>query len=432
MTKPNNHSFDEAQLLALIEDQLDTSAAERFKAELADKPELLKQIEQMRADRASVRSLPEPELSRDLLESLEPALARPMLLAPLSAAEYRKRHAHARRPRRFARLAMAAAFLLIVFAGVWAASTGLLTGGDDRVSAVNDIVASRTPGAGVVDQRALHDGSMLASADDTQPFDRVTVHHLPPPTDVREALSEMRLAAAEPADAGMAKRSGATRSDGAAKAKLAEAPFALVIETDDLDRTITLLSETVDPASAPMSLVRNITENEVLEYGKMLARQGAATKRLSAPSVASASTEDRSAPSANSPARAMEPLPAPLPGSLPLGEQLAGDPERAADVSDQLRFSNAGAQYALTVPADRVAEALMAINLASGQTTSLRSLDAIDAAPAEKSKRAVSLELQWIEQLRDIRQSLEKIDFANASNVVIPVRIDVRESRSRK
>jgi hypothetical protein len=435
MSHAANQPFDESQLLALIEDQLDASAAARFRAELTDKPALLAQIDAMRADRQGLRSLPEPALPRDLLEALEPALARPMLLAPLSAAEYRKRHSRTRRPRT-ASLALAAAVLLALFAGVWAASTGMLTGDRNATPDPSDIHASRTPGEGVLAQRSriatdsAFSDSMLASAADVAVHERVTVHHLPPPIDVRIALADASSKAVGPNHIATA----ASDLRAAAAIEPVTAPFVLVIETDNLERAIELLSRPLDPAKATISLVRNVTEEEVLEFGHMLALRSNIARQAEPPAVASTrtTTADRSQPVANAPARAGDFELSPEVPELVLGEQVAGDPGRAASVEEQLRFSNAGVQYALTVPADRLAEALMAVNLAAGQTTSLRSLDALDAPPIEKLPRTMPVELQWIEQLRSIRQSLANVDLAEARDVVIPVRIEVRESRKRR
>lgn len=437
MTRPNDQPLNESQLIALIEDQLDASAAARLREELADKPELLAQIDGMRADRSAMRSLPEPTLSRDLLEALEPALARPMLLAPLSAAEYRKRHRHARRPR-FVRFALAAAVLLALFAGVWAASTGLLTKDNSSVPNRSEIAASHPPGAGVVDQRERRgaafqpDEGMLASVGDLEPHERITVHHLPPPADVRKELSGSQLAQAEPrSNAGMTIDTD--KSNDAAQAAF-EVPFVLVIESHDLERTVALLGKPVGSAAAPVSLVRNITEQEVAEYSEMLARRAAANKQHAAPATASTdpADADRSVPAANAPARAFDPDIDAMPENLPLGAQIAGDPDRTATVEDQLRYSAAGVQYALTVPANRVAEVLMTVNLATDQASSLRTFEALDTPSADAQPRTGSPELLWVQQLRAIRKALENVDLSQARDVVIPVRIDVREAPKRR
>ena len=423
------NQLDETRLLSLIEDQLDAQALARLKAELAAKPELLATIERMRADRAAVKGLPEPALSRDLLEALEPALARPVLLAPLSAAEYRRRHAHARRPR-FVRYAVAAGLLLVLLAGVWAATSGLLV--DRSTQDSSDLMASRTPGEGVVDQRTRADAlgqlppeviDMLA-APDAPAHDRVTIHHLPPTADVRDALAKAanRSGAFDAGDAAVEQDD--TRA--LAAAVPVEAPFVLVLETNDLDAAVALLSDPLKSKDAPISLVRNVTEEEVSAYSQMLAMRAAAERQLDQPAAASTeSPSDASnAPSANTPAR----MPKINAEGLTMGEQIAGDPERAAAVEDQLRLSKAGVQYALTVPADRVAEALMAINFATGQRTSLRALNAIGSDNATQVT-GQSLELLWIEQLRMIRSSLDGLQLDSAHDVVIPVRIDVREAR---
>lgn len=429
--------LDESQLLALIENKLDSATAARLKAALADHPEQLALIERMQADRTLLRSLPEPALPRDLMEALEPALARPMLLAPLSASDYRKQHAYARRPR-VMRLAMAAAVLLAALAGVWAASTGILTRSNDMSPPGDNLLASRTPGEDLSPSRLDQDGrltepgnTLLASAATLPPEDRITVHHLPPPVDVRAELANAARALGKP-DAPSAAADTAL----AAAQPPCEAPFVLVIETASADDAVAMLKASTAQVDLPVALVRNVTEEEVIRYGHMLAMRSAAERgNREAPATASVdeSPNDRPAlPAANSPARAFEPLlrEASKDHNLDLGEQLAGDPRHAAAIADQLRYSTAGVQYALTVPADRVAETLMALNLAPGLTTSLRTFDTLQEE-GEAFPRAQSPELLWIDHLRRIRTALAQAGLPQSGDVVIPVRVEVRGARKR-
>ncbi|MHC5008663.1 MAG: anti-sigma factor family protein, partial [Planctomycetota bacterium] len=83
--------FDEAELLALIEDTLDPTDAQRLRQRLASEPEAVALIDRMREDRELLRSIPEPEVPGGLLAELEPILARPMLMPDLPARRRRRR-----------------------------------------------------------------------------------------------------------------------------------------------------------------------------------------------------------------------------------------------------------------------------------------------------------------------------------------------------
>ena len=116
--------FDESELLELIEGGLDARRAEALSRELDADPKAAGLIERMRRDRALLKSLEEPDVPRDLMQALEPLLARPMLLdSPPSKGLVDD-------PRRGRRLwprltAVAALIALVVLAAVWAATLGL-------------------------------------------------------------------------------------------------------------------------------------------------------------------------------------------------------------------------------------------------------------------------------------------------------------------
>ena len=88
--------FDEADLLALVEDELDPKREARLRRRLADHPEALAVIERLRGDRDVLRTSPEPDLPTDLLTELEPMMARPMLMP--EPTDWRRRYRR-RRPR---------------------------------------------------------------------------------------------------------------------------------------------------------------------------------------------------------------------------------------------------------------------------------------------------------------------------------------------
>lgn len=86
--------FDEQELLALIERELDGSAEQKLLEKLDSHPQTRKLVRELLADRQALRSLPEPELPRDFMVDIEPLLARPMLMEPIQTkpGEYRRRH----------------------------------------------------------------------------------------------------------------------------------------------------------------------------------------------------------------------------------------------------------------------------------------------------------------------------------------------------
>lgn len=439
-----NQPLDEAQLLDLIEDQLDASDAERLRRELAAQPELLARLDRMRADRAALRDAPTPALSRDLLQALEPALARPMLLAPLGPAEYRRRHARARKPR-LARYALAAALLMAVFAGVWAANSGLFTV-ERPVSSGDHLpgnTIAHTPGVNRLDDRRLEDqpsaingdgSTMLAQHSDDH--DRVIVHHLPPLTDARVAVIESRVGVNEPMLAGVDRSDSAPQPHGAqlsaASAPL-HAPFALLIETADVERAVAQLAELVKPDMSTAALVRNMTDDEFIRFGQLLAQRDA-SRSGQEPATASTATHVPPARAAGNTSAAHRNTPTEFAiqelANAELGKHLAGEPTCAASVEDQLRFARAGAQFTLTVPASQLAEVLMAIHLARDQASSIRTLDELEIAPVADPASALPLELVWLEQLRDVQDALQGIDLSRG-DVILPIRIAERPARRR-
>ena len=128
------YHFDEHQLLALIEGNLDTQAAADLRRQLAADPDLLGQVDQMIAHRQSLRSLEQPALPCDFIAELEPTLVRAMLVETTPAARNGQAYVpgQARRAkqagfshRSLARYATAAGLVIAASAGLWAAAAGL-------------------------------------------------------------------------------------------------------------------------------------------------------------------------------------------------------------------------------------------------------------------------------------------------------------------
>ena len=124
-------SYDEHELLALIEDELDPERTRALRQRLAREPAALAAVDRMRSDRRRLRTLEAPAPPADLLADLEPLMARPMLVEMRPSA---LRRARARRERRLrvmqAALVAAAAVALLV--GGWVGVSGLLRSVQER------------------------------------------------------------------------------------------------------------------------------------------------------------------------------------------------------------------------------------------------------------------------------------------------------------
>ena len=115
--------FDESDLLALIEGELDPAEASTLWRRIGEDPHARGVIEAMQRDRQLLQSLGEPPMPVDLLVELEPRLARPMLMGP-TGDDLRRRHR--RKRRRYGPIAAAAGIGLMLFGGAyWAAVSGL-------------------------------------------------------------------------------------------------------------------------------------------------------------------------------------------------------------------------------------------------------------------------------------------------------------------
>ena len=137
--------YDESELLAFVEGELDEPAAERLRQRLSAEPGALEVIERMREDRAVLCATPDPTLPQDILAELEPLMARPMLMP--SAADLRRRHRRGLRRSRRWMVPVAAGIALALLAGIWVVVTGLRT---PRESPLVESDPPPTPGTTLV------------------------------------------------------------------------------------------------------------------------------------------------------------------------------------------------------------------------------------------------------------------------------------------
>ncbi|MCZ6493481.1 MAG: hypothetical protein O6933_05315, partial [Planctomycetota bacterium] len=266
--------LDEAQLLALIEGELDSQEAESLRQRLADDPEALAVIERMIDDRVLLRCSEVPDLPRDILAELEPQMARPMLVGP-SPAELRRRYR--RPPRRWRRYAMAAAVVAVgILAGVWATingifSTGVQPGIHPPMHAESSSNAQLPP-----DLRpgGETDKLVLAGDDDrgTRPPPSAAIDFAKPPSSaIGDALSTRIPVGGEgPVEP---PKTGDNAGQGADEILLA-ADFALVLQAGDLTSAQETLQQLVTELGPRAALVRNFSYEEArrLEQEWLLSR----------------------------------------------------------------------------------------------------------------------------------------------------------------
>ena len=233
--------FDEAELLALIEDQLDPRDAQCLRRRLASEPEVMALIDRMRQDRALLRSIPEPEVPGGLLAELEPILARPMLMPDLPVRRRRRRPLWS---------AVAAAVVLVSLGGFWAvliSNVGPKGSSPVEVAgAAGEPVQEPPPGPSPVEPP-----SALAKASrGPWPPSGSVIHHHAPLIDVpgRAIVAAQRGAIASAARPG--------------KPALVAADFMLVVRVHDEAEARQTLQRIVSDLGAETALVRNFTYGE--------------------------------------------------------------------------------------------------------------------------------------------------------------------------
>ncbi len=238
MDRRTTASFDDATLLAYVEQTLTRQEEADFEAAAASEPDLLASLRQLRADREVLRAMPEPQapatLAADVLAQIERSLLLETdLVAPsISLRRYRAPH--------WQRYAAAAGFVL------------LLTGGGFWL--LNSLR---------FDSRDEHFAPETIAGGPAAPEDQPVVPRLSPqtPGDSPEpAPSDALAGGAElPAAAEGEARPGAFEALVDAMTERDESLAAASIESDwpaDLDLSITLTS--ADPASACEALTRRL------------------------------------------------------------------------------------------------------------------------------------------------------------------------------
>lgn len=365
--------FDEAELLALIEDGLAPRDAESLRERLAAHPRLAEAVERMRQDRAVLRTDAEPMLPLDLMAELEPMIARPMLMP--DASELRRR-----RRRRPWRLYAAAVVVLASVAGLWAAAAMLL-----RLAG---------PAVEVAEAPASPPAFDAEPAVETRaPSGPVVQVHAPP-----------TVAGSPPAEA---------PSPGAPQ-RLA-AGFALVFATGDRAEVERAL-EAALRQTPRAALVRNFSSEEYRRLEHELRLAQGINDRLTRADAAGAVAGESIGRSGRPARRGAGSAPARRAAGddQATSGQLVGPADLAPDFALQLEFSDHGADYTMALPAPRVAEVLQRLALA-GYATTLRTLDDADAAAGRET-------LDWLREIEAISEAAAMLSTLPPETIIfVPV-----------
>jgi len=374
--------YDQLELLALIEGELDPRAEAGIRAKIAGDPQAVAMLDRLRQDRQSLRTLEQPELPMDFLARLEPVMARPMLMEPIEATgamrvdpgQLRRMHARKGRRIRWGRLtAMAALFFGAIGLGIltvanWPSIAGRFN--RQQVAAIDDQQPSRPA---MVEKPSAHRNWTSA--------DGIIHHSGPVPT--------VALNVAGRIDGPPENTSGAVAPN-AAPARTVMAEFAVVLHSRDSASAEQAVQRATARLGERGAMVRNFSYDEARELSDQwrIAHGGSAGLRneplttAQAPGSAVHEMVQARAQFAELAQHVREQLGSrnPTAGSGPSGA-IAGRGELGPSLEQQLDLSSRGARYTLAVPASQVAGLIEQINLVEGQPATLRLLKASSVFP---------------------------------------------------
>lgn len=382
--------FDEADLLGLIEDSLTAEQASQFRDRLSDDPRLLAVIDAMRRDRDVLRSLDSPMVPADLLDELEPILARPMLITP-TADELRRRHQ--RGTGQWRKVAVAAGLAIICIGGVWAMAAGLLGRGagdpsstdllaqNDRTDRVPSSTPIRPPGPPT---------NEAAKTTPWPPLDQPIHHGAPLDVPVTQVA-----------------KSGPVENSRSIRARdLVPAGFAVVLQPGEVD-----LGQVLASVDGPTALVANFSFTEAMELSEDLRLADGAgaprqTRAIPFDDLARDAVEELDRSERRARARAMR-----------SGRPLFGSRELAAPLERQLEFSSYGAAFTISVPADRLAQLLESLQSDESLPTFLIAVG--------QDGQDIADELTMLERLSAARdRALEAAGEGEDAVILLPVIIE--------
>jgi len=420
--------FDQNELLALIEGELDEKRAGELRHELGSVPEAWTQIEAMIADRRAMRNMPEPALPRDLLAELETHLARPMLMGQpprnRSARPGYYRRAHRRR-RWGVRLALAAGLALVAGGGLW------------FMVANWQAITDNTPGDLFVSDNVSTESSGNAQGTDAPDRD-ASARSLPVDTPIHHHLPSMRNAMRDQTRAGASNN----RDRGPVEAGPAGSPeplaFALVITAspskfDSIADLELMLARTLAQRDRPAALVRNFSFDEA----RHIARQYRASDQRGTsdrkPAWASADPKRKRSQQMKALASDVQRGYQHISGrgnntddERELSGTLFGSDARAATLELQLDFSSRGATHTITVPRDELVAWLERLNQSmstAGAQTMVRMLPDPPTDPTQTVTVDLSVSPRaWLKHTQAVRDELRRLGSDDAPrDVLLPV-----------
>ena len=373
--------FAEADLLALIEGELEPEQAARLRRRLAGDRQMAALVERLQADREMLRTMDQPPLPADLLTELEPMMARPMLMP--DSGDWRQRYRPKRPWRRY--IAIAAVVCMALLAGVWALGSGLLGGGTvgDSMLAMQ---SSPTPDASAGGAEARHIDSTQG---DPWPPEGSTIHHRHPVGEATRVADAREPARRTPP--------GPRRARGAAP-MLTAADFVLVVNAPDGGEQAVqdMLQRVVGELDGEVALVRNFS----FEQAQQIARRVEADKGRRVDRELSRASDDFAGITATGHAaggerlvrrrRAASRLARTVDqsgGALAVSGQLVGPRSLAPTYEQQIDYAEGGAIWTITLPADRLSDVLAGLRVVEGRETVLQLRHAGDAAPATGAGR---------------------------------------------
>lgn len=406
--------FDETDLLAFIEDQLDPERAAEIRRFLAGDRETLALLEQMQDDRRMLQSMDEPVVPADLLAELEPMMARPMLMP--DPGDWRRRYRRRRPWKRYA--AVAAIVCMALLAGIWASTSGLIGFGrstgstlaltDGAIPIVPDIARAEATGA------------------DQWPPPETVIHHRAPGIPGATDSAEKMVTAVRPAPDRRRLAPGEAPT-------LTAVQFVLVVTSrgDDDERGIEqTLQRVLEEVDGETALVRNFSFQEArhiaqrlrVEQGRALDRDLARARDDFAGMAAMAGSADRSPRdlvdlprrrrAAGRLARTLEKSG----GPLRVSGQLLGPRSLAPTYEQQLEYADRGAIWTITVPADCLNDVLARLQVTEGRVTALQAWDATDALDDAAAVRSTAAD-RWLKDYpRILREAAEL-----SGTVMLPV-----------
>jgi anti-sigma factor RsiW len=435
--------FDQDELLAFIEGELEPDEAARLEHELSNSPRAAMQVERMRRDRELLRTEREPDMPRNFLPSIESRLARPMLMESLHEAEQaeiaeafasapgarpgvmRRQHRRKLLRTRLNRFATAAVIVLVAGTGVW--TVAVVTNLTERTSGW--IAAMRSPIAAnpqdseyvALDQHPNVQNDTSAAKDDVAWPPGAIVHHAPPRT--------LRVD-----DADLLAHNGLARN--ATPDRAPQFDVLLVIRADHPDAFETMMRQFVAALDTPAALVQNFSYDEATRLAEAWARtQALRPDRRDArpPSIAGVNGEasagnerlSRLADEARQQLRQTR-------GGRAIDEveqsrQLTGPRELAATFAEQLDFSSRGATHTITITADRLHDLLAALNRAAQGEAMLAPLPEPERASEFSSQTAQQV---WLTHRRELQRVASELDrIAPDSLIHLPVRVERRPMR---